>query len=82
MKYEFTATHGVEFGAVDEESGLYVAWAKFEHDPALNTPEGEVRYSFATDDAKVAERVRKAEGYGITEAKAKPASKPAADKAE
>lgn len=76
-KYEFTATHGVEFGAVDEESGQYVAWAKFEHDPALNTPEGEVRYSFATDDAKIAERVRNADGYGIVEASKKPAAKSA-----
>jgi len=71
-KYEFVSTHGVEFGEegpADKagKPGPYVIWAAFVRDRSLDTPEGEKRYTFSTDDAKVADRVRSAEGFGITE---------------
>lgn len=67
-KYRFVATHGVEFGEPDD-SGKLSVWAAFTRDSSLDTPGGEKRYSFETDDAKVAARVRKVEDYGITEDK-------------
>ena len=69
----FTATHGVEFGepvnkkGEPDEDGAYAVWAKFEHDRALDTAEGVKVYTFSTDDAKVAERVRAVNDYGIAE---------------
>lgn len=60
-KYTFTATHGVQLGEP--------VWASFRRDIELDTPEGERRYRFETDDAAVAARLRKVADYGITEAK-------------
>ena len=66
-KYKFVATHGVQFG---EDSGEgYQVWAQFTRDPELDTPTGEKRYVFETDDANVAKRVRAVKDYGITEQK-------------
>jgi hypothetical protein len=64
-KYQFVATHGVQFGDSTDD-GLAV-WAHFTVDDTLDTPEGQKRYTFATDDAKVAQRVRAVKDYGITE---------------
>ena len=63
----FTATHGVEFGEQDEKSGAYVVWAHFEHDRDQDTAEGVKVYTFSTDDATIAERVRAVNDYGIAE---------------
>lgn len=63
-KFEFVATHGVEMGVP--------AWAKFERDRDLDTPDGEKRYKFATDDAAVADRLRKVDDFGIVEVSAPP----------
>ena len=75
MKYNFTATHGVEFGEPDKD-GAYAAWAHFEHDRSLDTPAGVLVYTFATDDKKVADRLRGVKEYGIAEASAKPEPEP------
>ena len=70
---KFTATHGVEFGEQvapkkeGGEPGPYVAWAKFERDRALDTPDGVKGYTFSTDDETVAARIRAVVGYGIAE---------------
>jgi hypothetical protein len=78
----FTATHGVEFGehaAPKKEGGdpgPYAVWAKFERDRTLDTADGVKGYTFSTDDAKVAERVRAVNDYGIAEVGA-PAEAPA-----
>lgn len=74
-KFNFKATHGVHLSEDGE-----TAWAHFKLDPEAEPREGRFQntYRFATDDAKVAERVRKVEGYGIEEvkdAKEAPASK-------
>jgi hypothetical protein len=58
----FIATHGVTFG--DPEP-----WAQFVRDSTLDTPEGEARYKFSTEDAAVAARLRKVKDYGIVEVK-------------
>lgn len=71
-KFQFVATHGVQFGD-SGENGLAV-WAHFTRDDSLDTPSGEKRYSFSTDDAKVAQRVRDVKDYGITEVSAKAAT--------
>jgi nitrate reductase alpha subunit len=55
----FTATHGVQLGD----------WAHFKRDEALDTPEGEKRYRFTTEDPQVAARLRKLKDYGIAEVK-------------
>lgn len=72
-KFNFTATHGVEFGEhVPDKNGAlgpYVAWAQFTHDRDLDTANGERVFTFGTDDAKLAERVRNVNDYGITEVK-------------
>ena len=60
--YEFHATHGVTFGGAQP-------WAQFGHAPELSTPDGQKRYRFTTTDAAVARRLRKVDGYGITEVK-------------
>ena len=67
-KYRFVATHGVQFGEPDDKGALQV-WAEFQRDPELDTPQGEKRYVFETDDANVAKRVRAVKEYGITEDK-------------
>lgn len=61
-KYQFVATHGVHLS-----EGGFGPWAHFQHDPARDTPNGEKRYVFETDDPEIARRVRKVDGYGITE---------------
>lgn len=77
MTKHFTATHGVEFG--EEVEGTYEVWAKFVHDPTLDSDEGVKTYVFSTEDAKTAERLRKVEDYGIAEAKAAKAEPPPAE---
>lgn len=67
-KYRFVATHGVQLADSDEKNGLQV-WAQFQRDSSLDTPEGEKRYVFETEDANVAKRVRAVKEYGITEDK-------------
>ena len=74
-KFNFTATHGVEFGEQDEKSSAYVVWARFERDREQDTPEGVKVYTFATDDTAAAARVRKVKDYGITEVKSESADK-------
>lgn len=74
-KFNFTATHGVEFGEQDEKSGAYVVWAHFEHDREQDTTEGVKVYTFGTDDTTAAARVRKVKDYGITEVKPESADK-------
>lgn len=73
--YVFTATHGVKFS----EDGTN-PWARFELDSKSSALVDGVTvrtYRFETDDAKIAARLRKVEGYGITEVKAdKPAPAP------
>lgn len=59
----FIATHGVHLGEPGEE------WAQFVRDEELDTPEGEKRYRFTTEDPQVAARLRKIKDYGITEVK-------------
>lgn len=71
-KYEFVADRGVEFGEHVgfkslEQPGEFRVWAKFVRDHSLDTPTGQKRYAFGTDDAKVAERVRAVKDYGIVE---------------
>jgi hypothetical protein len=61
---KFIATHGVQLGTPPED-----VWASFTRDEALDTAEGERRYSFTTDDAAVAAKLRKIKDYGITEEK-------------
>lgn len=70
-KYRFVATHGVQFG--EDTGDGYRTWASFDRERDLDTPEGEKRYVFETNDPAIAARVRKADGYGIVEDK--PASK-------
>jgi hypothetical protein len=82
-KYEFVATHGVEFGEHPKfkdlaNPGPFVVWAKFERDRSLDTPEGEKRYTFSTDDAAVAARLRTVNDFGIDEV-SKPAPAPVND---
>ena len=57
----FTATHGVQLGQP--------VWASFTRDEALDTPEGERRYSLETEDAAVVAKLRKIKDYGISEVK-------------
>ena len=57
----FTATHGVQLGEP--------VWASFKRDEALDTPDGERGYSFATEDPAVAGKLRKIKDYGIREVK-------------
>lgn len=65
-RYEFVSTHGYNFG---EDSGDgFKVWARFTNEPGLATPNGEKRYSFATDDAAVAKRLRGV--AGVTEVSA------------
>jgi hypothetical protein len=67
MAYAFTATHGVKFS----EDGTTV-WAHFTLDTTSTALVDGVtvrKYRFETADAKIAARLRKVEGYGITEAK-------------
>lgn len=59
----FSASHGVILGNPGEE------WAVFTRNETLDTPEGEKRYSFSTEDAAVAAKLRKVKDYGITEVK-------------
>lgn len=59
--FTFTATHGVQLGEP--------VWAAFTRDQAHDTPEGGRGYSFTTDDAAVAGRLRKVKDYGIHEVK-------------
>jgi len=59
----FQATHGVQLGNPGEE------WAVFTRNEKLDTPEGEKRYSFTTEDAAVAAKLRKVKDYGIAEVK-------------
>ena len=79
----FTATHGVEFGehvnkkGEPDKDGEYAVWAKFEHDRSLDTAAGVLVYTFSTDDAKVADRVRAVNDYGIAEVGAEPEPAPA-----
>lgn len=61
--YLFEATHGVSFGDPGAE------WASFTRNETLDTPEGEKRFSFSTEDAAVAKRLRAVEDYGISEVK-------------
>lgn len=69
-EHTFTAEYGVEFGEHDPKTGEYAVWAKF-GDPV--EVDGRKVFSFATDDSAVADRVRKADGYGVVEtSKAKP----------
>lgn len=63
-KYEFVANYGVALAGLGQ----------FERDRDLDTPEGEKRYRFDTDDAEVAKKVRAVEGYGIVEV-SKPAKR-------
>lgn len=60
-KYQFTATHGVQFR---DDDGV---WAHFTRDAGRETGDGRKVYVFETDDAKVAQRVRSVKDYGITE---------------
>lgn len=60
-EFNFIATHGVQFA---DEFGV---WARFVRDTSLDTPTGEKRYTFGTDDESTAERVRAVNDYGITE---------------
>lgn len=62
-KYEFVSTHGVQLGDPGD------LWASFVRDEALDTPEGEKRYAFGTDDPTVAKRLRAVDEYGIAEIK-------------
>jgi hypothetical protein len=78
---KFTSHYGVEFAdqEKDEKTGalLHKPWAKFELVPGDPRPSltgqqgglGSRVYAFETDDAKVAERVRKINDYGIAEVK-------------
>lgn len=66
-KYQFVATHGVEFSEPSEDGRRVESWATFRRAPELDTPHGEKRYLFETDDASVARRLRKIDDYGITE---------------
>jgi len=59
----FVATHGVQFGEPA------APWAHFKRNEDLDTPDGEKRYSFTTEDAQVAGRLRKLKDYGIAEVK-------------
>jgi hypothetical protein len=59
----FEATHGVQLGEPGAE------WASFTRNETLDTPDGEKRYSFSTEDAAVAKRLRAVEDYGIAEVK-------------
>jgi hypothetical protein len=59
--YFFTASHGVHLGQP--------AWAVFKRDEALDTAGGERRYSFATEDKAVADKLRKIKDHGIREVK-------------
>lgn len=68
-KYEFVATHAVQF--LDAETGD--AWAVFERARELDTPRGHARYRFGTDDAKIAARLRSdLNEHGISEVKPPP----------
>ena len=63
----FTANRGYEL-ADTGPGGEYRKWASFTRDPELEEPNGPVVFSFATSDAKVAERLLKAdESHGIRE---------------
>ena len=62
-KFRFTATHAVHFS----DDGVK-AWAHFQRDTSAdNTREGVPGYSFETDSAAVAKRLRAVTDYGITE---------------
>ncbi|HET6816881.1 MAG TPA: hypothetical protein VFH66_06605 [Mycobacteriales bacterium] len=65
-KYKFTATHGVTFSD-QPDGGDLQTWAAFTEDREAMKPTGERVYTFETDDAKVADRLRKVDDYGITE---------------
>lgn len=81
-KYNFTAKYGVEFGEhvtgkTSSTPGPYSVWAKFERARDLETRDGEKVFAFGTDDAKVADRLRGVNDYGITETSAQaPAAEP------
>lgn len=68
MAHRFVATHGVRFCEPDDNGDL-VTWAHFVREPDLDTPDGEKRYVFETEDAAVAARLRKIKDYGIRENK-------------
>lgn len=64
----FTAGKGFEL-ADTGPNGEYQKWAAFTRDPEREEPNGPMVFSFATSDAKVAERLLKADdSHGITEA--------------
>ena len=68
-KYRFTATHGVH---LSEDGTDGAAWAHFQRDPSLDSARGDRGYSFETDDASVARRLRKLDDYGITDVSKEP----------
>lgn len=56
----FAATKGHEL-ADTGPNGEYQVWARFERDPGLEEPNGPAVFAFRTSDAKVAERLLKAD---------------------
>jgi hypothetical protein len=75
----FVSTHGVELGDTIKPASAralagYEVWAKFQRDPAYDTPDGDKGYSFTTDDPGVAERLRAINDYGIRELPEPPAA--------
>lgn len=73
-RFRFVATHGVQFSDSDAR-----VWADFQRDRALDTPDGEKRYVFETDDAETAKRLRAVKDYGIAEQKRGTADKQSDD---
>jgi hypothetical protein len=59
----FIATHGVQFG------DPHAPWAHFKRQEALDTPDGEKRYTFSTEDPAIVKRLRAVKDYGISEVK-------------
>lgn len=63
----FTTNRGYEL-ADTGPGGEYQKWAAFTRDPDREPPNGPAVFSFVTSDAKVAERLLKADdSHGITE---------------
>jgi hypothetical protein len=63
----FTASRGYELADTGPD-GEYRKWAEFTPDPERQQPNGPAVFSFSTTDAKVADRLLKADAdHGITE---------------
>ena len=62
----FTAARGYQLADTGPK-GEYQKWAHFTRDHDLEEPNGPLVFAFRTADPKVAERLLKTDGHGITE---------------